>query len=197
MRNERQFIAPMSAVEAAQRAQYVLGKWKFKFWSIPGGIRFERSVPLAGLMVIHPHQVHSRIDLHLQELGEGACRVFVKHQVFKFGQPSSNLDKIVWLGDVEDLEAALQRREEPKLDRNRQDRYAGAISIKFILATIVPPVIAAIWLVATGERMATFLMLLVLILVAILFPFLPFRMPHFPLENQLPPFDSNYVRGRQ
>lgn len=197
MRNERQFIAPMSAIEAAQRAQWVLGKWKFNFWSIPGGIRFERSLPLAGLMVLHPHQVHARIDIHFQDLGDGTCRVFVEHRVFKFGQPSSNLDKMVWMGDLEDLEGALLRREEPKLDRVRQNAYAGSISIKYLLAIVLPCIAASVWLFISGHFIGPLILMVCMVGAALLLPVLPFRMPDFPLPNTLPEFQSNYPRGRQ
>jgi hypothetical protein len=197
MRNERQFIAPMTAIEAAQRAQWVLGKWKFNFWSIPGGIRFERSLPLAGLMVLHPHQVHCRIDIHFQDLADGTCQVFVDHRVFKFKQPSSNLDKMVWMGDLEDLEGALLRREEPKIDRVRQNAYAGAVSIKYLLAIIVPCMAASIWLFVLGSLVGPLILVACMVVAALLLPVLPFRMPDYPLPNMLPEFQSNYPRGRK
>jgi hypothetical protein len=197
MRNERQFIAPMPAIEAAQRAQWVLGKWRFNFWSIPGGIRFERSLPLAGLMVLHPHQVHCRIDVHFQDRGDGTCQVLVNQRVFKFGQPSSNLDKMVWMGDLEDLEGALLRREEPKIDRIRQNAYAGAISMKYLLAIVLPSLVAAAWLFILGNWIGPAVLMVCMIGAALLLPVLPFKMPHFPLPNTLPAFQSNYPRGRQ
>lgn len=188
----------MSAMEAAQRAQYVLGKWKYRSWGIPGGVRFERGFAGSALVVIRAHHVHATIDLLLQDLGEEKCQVSIDQKVMKLGQPSTNLDKIVWLGDVEDVEAMLLRREEPKLDRIREDDYAGKVSLKYICFAVIPPLVAALWLYIIGNLVGAIIAgLLTLVTIPIL-PKLPFRMPHFPIENQVPPppFESNYIRNR-
>lgn len=195
MKSERRFVAPMNAIEASQRAQYVLAKWKYRAWSIKGGIRFERSMPLAGLVAVHPHHVHARIDALLYEQPDGACSVQVTQEVFKYGQPCSNLDKMVWQGDLDDLERALTERREPAIDRNRENSYAGMISFKFIFVAILVPLIAFAWLLFNDNKLGAILMLVVIVLSAVILPHLPFRMPHFPLENRLPEFDSNYPRG--
>jgi hypothetical protein len=198
MHTDRQFIAPMSAAEAAERSKYVLGKWKFKCWSVPNGIRFERSVPFAGLMVIHPHHVHCRIDLFFRDREDGSCEVRMSQQVFKFGQPSTNLDKQVWHGDTEDVEANLVRREEPRIDRTKQNSYAGLVSVKYLLISVLPPLVVAGWLVAVDRPIGAICCVLVVVAAAIVMPRLPFRMPDFPLDNQVPtaPFTSNYPRTR-
>jgi hypothetical protein len=188
----------MAAREAAERAKYILSKWKFKFWSIPGGIRFERSVPLAGLAAINPHDVHSRIDMLFMEKEDGSCEITIRHQVFKLGRPGSTLDDQVWLGDLEDLEAGLLKREEPKIDRARQNRYAGRMYFKYCFFVVIPLFGVATWLVFDGRFLAALLCIVVFIGTLILMPFLPFRMPYFPLDNKVPdaPFTSNYPRMR-
>lgn len=187
----------MSAMEAAQRAQYVLGKWGYRFWGIPGGVRFERGFTGSALFVFKPHQVHTIINLQLQELDQSRCRVSVEQKVMKLGQPCPNLDKMVWAGDLDDLEAMLTKYEEPAIDRTRQDRYAGAVSLKYICFVILPLLVAFGVFYAMGNLATAMVSLVLMILSAVILPYLPFKMPHFPLENHIPapPFESNYVRG--
>lgn len=197
MRNQRQFDAPMSAMEAAQRAQYILGKWNYRSWGIPGGVRFERGFTGSALFVFRPHQVHAIIDLHLQEVDQSRCRVTVEQKVMKLGQPCPNLDKMVWAGDLDDLEAMLTRREEPSIDRVGQDRYAGAVSLKYIFAIVLPLLVSFGIFYVLGNLVTALVSIVLLVGSAVIMPYLPFKMPHFPLENQMPPppFESNYVRG--
>lgn len=187
----------MSAQEAAQRAQYVLGKWKFRYWGVIGGVRFERAFAGSALVAVQPHHVHSTIELGLEDLGDERCRVTIDHRVMKLGQPSPSLDKMVWMGDLEDLEAMLLRREEPKIDRIRQDRYAGLVSYKYLGIVVLPLIVAAGVFFALENWIAAFTCILLVVVSAAILPFLPFKMPHFPLENQIPapPFESNYLRG--
>lgn len=187
----------MSAIEAAQRAQYVLGKWGYRFWGIPGGVRFERGFTGSALFVFRPHQVHTIINLHLQELDQTRCRVTVEQKVMKLGQPCPNLDKMVWIGDLDDLEAMLTKRQEPVIDRTRQDLYAGAVSLKYICFVIFPLLVAFGAFYALGNLVTAMVSLGLMTLSAIILPFLPFKMPHLPLENQVPPppFESNCVRN--
>lgn len=196
MRDARTFVAPMNATEAAQRAQYVLGKWRYKFWSIPNGIRFERAFAGSALFAVNPHHVHSRIDVLLSEKSDGTCEVSAEQRVYKFGQPCSNLDKLVWRGDMDDLEASLARREEPSIDRIRQDHYAASISFKYIGFVIVPVLAALFWFLFNEQYLQVAVMGTLTVATALILPRLPFKMPHFPLDNVPPPFQSNYPRGR-
>jgi len=182
-------------MEAAQRAQYVLSRWKYRGWSIPGGIRFERAFSLSGLFAIHPHQVHTHIDLQIEEKPNG-CSITAVQTVYKLGQPCSNLDKMVWKGDLDDLEAAVVHRAPLKRDRIKENGYAGAVSIKFIVVAVLPPLVAALWLLFQQNFVGSAAMIALLAIAAIVMPYLPFKMPHFPLEGELPPFDSNYPRSQ-
>lgn len=197
MRTYLEFDAPMSAMEAAQRAQYVLGKWKYRYWGVIGGVRFERAFSGSALVAVQPHHIHTTIDLGLEDLGDGRCRVTIDQRVMKLGQPATNLDKMVWRGDVDDLEAVLLRREEPRIDRIRQDRYAGLVSYKYFGFVILPALIATAAFLGLSNWVVGVASAVMLILSAVIMPYLPFKMPHFPLENQMPapPFESNYMRG--
>lgn|GEM_PF-7134097 len=199
MKNQREFLAPMTGVEAANRAQYVLKRWKYRAWSIPGGVRFERSTPIAGLAVIHPHLVHARIDMQILELPEGKCRISLNQTILKFGQPFTRLDKAVWLGDLEDVESYVGRREELQVDRVQQNAYAGRMTLVFLAYATFPALLAgAVTGFLTQAGLVGLIAGLVVILIAALFlPIIPLRMPDFPLDNALPPAPggSNYIRN--
>lgn len=189
----------MPGLEAASRAHNVLGRWRYRSWAIPGGTRFERSFPLSALLVVHPHHVHSRIDMTIRETGDGRCQVTLVQNVYKLGQPSSRLDKEVWEGDLIDVEASLMRREEPVIDRTRQNAYAGKVSGLYIGFVIVPILIigALVGFIYANAILGAAIALGLLAVAAITMPFVPFQMPDFPLENALPPAPggSNYLRG--
>ena len=191
----------MSGLEAASRAHNVLEKWGYRGRAISGGIRFERGFFLSAMFAVHPHHVHSRIEITIQETGPGSCQVSLTLHVYKLGQPSSRLDKEVWMGELDDVEASLMRREEPRIDRSKQNAHAGKMSGLFIGFVIMPCLlIGALAGLATHNVLVGAGVALGLLLVAaVAMPFLPFQMPDFPLENALPPAPggSNYLRPGQ
>lgn len=195
MRAHREFTAPMSALEASQRAQYILRRWRYKCWTTREGLRFERGTPGSAIVAVNPHHVHARIDLFLADLDDGTCKVVVDQDVFKLGQPCSRLDKIVWRGDLDDLEASLTRRADLTVDRVRQDRYAASISYKYLGFVIAPPLFALFWFLSRDQWAEVAAMGGLVAVSALILPLLPFRMPDFPLENTLPEFPSNYLRS--
>ena len=195
MHEQREFIAPMNALEASQRAQYVLRRWKYRHLQNCQGLRFERGKPGSALVAVNPHHVHARIDLFLTEQRDSTCRVVVEQRVFKLGQPCSNLDKLVWRGDLDDVQAALTRRADLSVDRVRQDRYAASVSYKYLAFVVTPPLIALLWLVFNDRWIGVAAMGALLAIVAFVLPLLPFQMPEFKLENTVPEFPSNYLRN--
>lgn len=198
MRSERQFSIPISAVEAIHRAKYLLGKTKYRCSQTPEGLRCERAYFGSGFVAIRPHHVHALVNISLRDSMNGSCEVAVEQKIMKLGQPSSNLDKMVWKGEIDDLEAYLTRNEEPRIDRIEQDVYAGKVTLKYVLAVVLPLSGVLIYFLATMNYVGGAIALVLFLLTVVMLPFLPFKMPEFPLENQVPapPFVSNYLRGR-
>lgn len=199
MNKTREFETACSPLEAASRAQTILAALRFRIKGVGNELKGERSFPFSGALVVRPQQVHCLLDIQIMPLPSGGCRISVRQRVFKMGSPASMLDKVVWNGELDDLENMIVRHQPPKVDRIKQDLYSGRITWIFIgfagfVATIFGFPAASVWGVVGGLLTG----LLIFVVLALMLPYFPFPVREFPLENPMPEadFDSNYIRLR-
>lgn len=192
MRNEFEAQSRLTEEQAIARLDYYLRSIGYKA-KPPGSRSYERGRPGAAIYVTRPHLNHARITLELKERPDGVT-VAVVQEVFRYGQPTSQIDKQIFRGELDDIRSVLEGKR-PTIDRVQQNVYAGNLAAYLILLIIAPAVAAA----GFHQQMEWFGWL---VCAAVMFGaifgylFAPIRVPDFPLKQSLPDseFESPYPR---
>ncbi len=183
MHYQRSFVSPNSCAVCRARVKKLLETYGFRIVKEENLLEFERSARGAGLVATQPRSVHTTLVVWLSEEGDG-CSVLLTEVVQKYGQPASRLDKALWEGELDDIEALLIRNEPPNQDRAKQNASAGTFAVVAVAFMLLLYIIVAVLRSVLGFSFWVELLLFFLVTLPVVafYSLVPLRPRNFPID---------------